>query len=165
MRVSRFFAIVCFSCVLAAGSALAQHSESAETSNEVHLSPELLSLLRSEMREISTGMQAISLSLATADWQVVHETGKKIQNSYLLKQSLTEAQLEELKNVLPEQFKQLDGEFHQRAGKLAEAAKRKNPEAIAFQYSRMLENCTDCHSMYAQERFPGFSTEQPKHDH
>ena len=157
-------ALAALSLVMA-GSVYAQHSETDAGHHELALSAELLELLRAEMREVATGMQAIPVSLAMADWHQIHLAATKIKSSYILKQSLTENQLAELKQVLPESFKEIDGEFHLRAGKLAEAAKERNAEGVAFQYSRMLENCTSCHSMYAQERFPGFLSEQPSHHH
>lgn len=150
---------------MTAGSVCAQHSETDAGHHELTLSAELLELLRAEMREVASGMQAIPVLLATAEWHQIHLTAGKIKNSYILKQSLTESQLAELKQILPEPFKEMDGEFHQRAGKLADAAKAKNTEAVAFQYSRMLENCVSCHSMYAQERFPGFSSQPSAHQH
>jgi cytochrome c556 len=163
--MSDFLFVVIFSCTLVASPAFAQHEDPDQPQTKVQLSADLLELLRSEMREIANGMQTISVSLAIADWHAVHETGNKIQSSYILAQSLTEAQITELKHALPEGFKRLDGEFHQRAGKLAAAAKNHDAESVAFQYYRMLENCTDCHSAYAGERFPGFSPEPPKHNH
>jgi hypothetical protein len=111
-------------------------------------------------------IQAISLSLATADWQSIRETSGKIRDSYIMKKTLTPAQKEELKHALPERFKHLDGAFHQRADKLAEAAANRDAEAAIFHYSRMIEGCVNCHSVYAQSRFAGFSSEKPpQHDH
>lgn len=163
--MSKILLTILLASFLVASPAYAQHSEVADGDEGVHLSPDLLELLRSEMREVAKGMQVIPLALASAQWHEIHETAGQIKDSYILKQSLTKDQLEELRHALPEPFKTLDGEFHQRAGKLAEAAKRKDAEGVAFQYSRMLENCTSCHSKYAQERFPGFVTQQQKHQH
>lgn len=152
--------------MLASGSLPATEAHSAASRQDIHLSPALMDLLRAEMREIAGGMQTISLSLATADWQSIQETSSKIRDSYIMKKKLTSAQKEELKHALPERFKHLDGAFHQRADKLADAAANRDPEAATFQYSRMIENCLNCHSLYAQSRFPGFSSEeQLQHEH
>ena len=152
--------------VFASSSVPAGEPHSDASKQDIQLSPALMDLLRAEMREISAGMQAISLSLATADWLSIQETSGKIRDSYIMKKTLTPAQKEELKHALPERFKHLDGAFHQRANKLAEAAANRDPEAAIFQYSRMIENCVNCHSVYAQSRFTGFSSEKPpQHDH
>ena len=152
--------------VFASSSVPAGEPHSDASNQDIQLSTALMDLLRAEMREISGGMQAISLSLATADWLSIQETSGKIRDSYIMKKTLTPAQKEELKHALPERFKHLDGAFHQRANKLAEAAANRDPEAAIFQYSRMIENCVNCHSVYAQSRFTGFSSEQPpQHDH
>jgi cytochrome c556 len=162
--VSRIYPIIILCCI-AAGQLCAEPSGPENSRQDVQLSPELLELLRAEMREISAGMQTIALSMATADWPSIHETSNKISSSYILKQKITAAQIEELERALPEQFKRLDGEFHQRAEKLAAAAAKRDLEIAAFQYSRMMENCTDCHSAFAKSRFPGFSSEPSKHEH
>ena len=152
--------------VFASSSVPAGEPHSDASKQDIQLSPALMDLLRAEMREISAGMQAISLSLVTADWLSIQETSGKIRDSYIMKKTLTPAQKEELKHALPERFKHLDGAFHQRANKLAEAAANRDPEAAIFQYSRMIENCVNCHSVYAQSRFTGFSSEKPpQHDH
>lgn len=121
------------------------------------LSPELLELLRAEMREISVGVQGIAPAVATADWLSIQSTSEKIRASYILKQKLTPAQAAALGQALPSQFKQLDVDFHRRAGLVAAAAAAHNAELVIFHYSRMLENCTACHSAFAKSRFPQFS--------
>lgn len=133
---------------------------------DIKLSPDVLNLLRAEMGEIATGVQGIALSLASADWESIHETSIKIRDSYIMQKKLTPAQAKELNQALPARFKQLDAEFHQRAEKLGAAATTHDPELVAIQYSRLIENCTLCHSAYAKSRFPGFSsTTQQDHHH
>ena len=131
----------------------------------IELSHGTLNLLRAEMREIAGGIQGIALSLATADWRAIEETSAKIQASYIMAQKLTVDQKKELKTALPERFKQLDAEFHQRAGKLGAAAAARDPELAAFHYSRMVESCISCHSSFASERFPGFAPPAPQGHH
>ena len=125
---------------------------------DIELSPGVLNLHRAEMGEIAGGVQGIALSLATADWMSIQETSRKIRASYIMEKKLTAAQAKELEQALPEYFKQLDTEFHQRAEKLGLAAAVHDPELVAFQYSRLVENCTVCHAAYARSRFPGFSS-------
>jgi cytochrome c556 len=131
----------------------------------VRLSPDLLNLLRAEMREITSGIQGVALSLATADWKSIQETSAKIRASYIMEKQLTPAQVDELEKVLPEQFKQLDSEFHQRAERLGAAAAAHDPELVAFHYSRLVESCARCHSAFARKRFPGFAIPVPQGHH
>lgn len=131
----------------------------------IELSPDLLNLLRAEMREIAGGVQGIALSLATANWMSIQETSTKIRASYIMEKKLTAAQTKELEQALPEHFKQLDAEFHQRAEKLGAAAAAHDPELVAFQYSRLIESCALCHSAYAKSRFPGFSSPAQQDHH
>lgn len=132
----------------------------------IELSPDVLNLLRAEMREIAVAAQSIALSLATADWRSIEETSNNIRASYIMEKQLTANQTMELEKALPEQFKQLDAEFHQRAEKLGAAAAAHDPELVTFHYSRLIESCTRCHSAFASKRFPGFaSPSQLDHHH
>ena len=132
----------------------------------ISLSPEVLNLLREEMREIAGGVQGVALSLATADWRSIEETSTRIRASYIMEKKLTPAQAKELADALPEQFKQLDAEFHQRAEKLGAAATAHDSELAVFHYSRLVESCVRCHASFAGKRFPGFdSPESLEHHH
>ena len=131
----------------------------------VDLSPELMTLLQAEMGELGDGIQSVALSIATADWKAVNETAKKMHASYIMKKSLTPSQTLELKQTLPSEFKRLDVEFHARAKQLAQAAESQDPELVAFRYSRLVEGCASCHSVFANKRFPGFEHQPQKHQH
>jgi hypothetical protein len=127
-----------------------------ETKPALDLSPELITLLRAEMAELSGGVQSIALFIATADWKSIEETSEKMHESYIMKKSLTQPQKMELKQKLPREFKQLDGAFHARAKQLGQAAASKDTELVTFHYSRLVEACAGCHSAFAKNRFPGF---------
>ncbi len=130
------------------------------------LQPDLLTLLQAEMREITTGVQKIPVAIAQADWETLAQTGKSIQSSYIMAKALTKEQVEALETGLPDRFKQIDSEFHARAGKLAHAAEAKDFELASYHYSRLIESCAQCHSLYAQARFPAFGpTETHGHQH
>ncbi|MGD2113114.1 MAG: cytochrome c [Gammaproteobacteria bacterium] len=142
---------------LYSGSADAGAAGDDAREGDIRLAPELFDLLRAEMRAISSGVQGIALSLATADWEAIQATSARIRASYLMEQQLTPAQTRELQQALPDRFRQLDREFHQRAERLGAAAAAQDPERVAFQFSRLLESCARCHSAYAGSRFPGFA--------
>jgi len=150
---------------LVAGSTSTFSADESAANQTIKLSTDLLNLLRAEMREISNGVQGVAFSLATADWESIEDTATKIRASYIMEKKLTPAQADELKTALPEQFKKLDAEFHQRAEKLGAAATAHDPELVAFHFSRLIENCAHCHSAYAIKRFPEFSSQKPLEHH
>ena len=145
-----FLITMVFGCV----SANAQEPHIKQ--NDLQLSPELMELLRAEMRALLTGVQSLATGIATADWKSVAENSAQISASYILDQKLTPAQREELGTSLPEHFKRLDSEFHLEAEKLEVAATNHDAQLVTFHYYRLIETCTTCHAIYAVSRFPGF---------
>jgi cytochrome c556 len=143
----------------------AHAAEMLAESGAVELSPDLLELLRAEMREISGGIQNVAVSVATGDWNSIRESSEKMRSSYIMQRKLTTAQASELEQALPGRFTELDMEFHQRAEKLAAAAAARDPELVVFHYARLLESCVRCHSAYAAKRFPGFASQTPQGHH
>jgi cytochrome c556 len=150
---------------LASVSSATTAMEEHHPPQSIELSPALLELLRAEMREISTGMQGVSLSLATGDWKSIQDTAASIRDSYIMKKELTPAQVEELGHVLPQRFREMDAAFHGRAEKLGAAAAAHDAEGVAFHYSRMLESCAGCHAAFASHRFPGFAAPAAQEHH
>ena len=136
--------------------------ESGESS--LSMSPDLRELYRAEMRQLLVGTQAIAAALPMGDWESIIATSRQMQESYVLEGELTEAQLGEIAG-LPETFRHLDQEFHARTEKLAAAAAGKDAEAAAYQFSRLLENCTVCHARFAQGRFPAFPSAPSQESH
>ncbi|MFC1702475.1 hypothetical protein ACFL1J_07030 [Pseudomonadota bacterium] len=128
------------------------------------LPPDLMGLLQAEMREITTGVQKIPVAIAQADWDLLRTTGESIQSSYIMAKALSPEQVEVLQSSLPARFKQIDSEFHERAGNLADAAEARDFELASYHYSRLIESCARCHSLYAKDRFPDFGTIE-KHGH
>ena len=164
MMVRVLTLLMVLACAFADKSIL--FAEEPHPHHEIKLSPELLNLLRAEMREISTRVQSIALALATADWKTIQDNSDKIRKSYVMEKNLTSDQEKELTRSLPERFKQLDAEFHQRAARLGTAASAHDAELAAFHYSRLIENCATCHSIYARARFPRFAPlEHQNHHH
>lgn len=156
---------VAFVMTMIAGCLPAGAQEPHSVENDLPLSPELVELLRAEMRALLAGMQSLAAAIATADWGSVADTSAQISASYLLDRKLAPAQRTELETALPEHFKRLDSGFHLEAKKLEAAAARHDQQLAAFHYYRLLESCTTCHALYATARFPGFkpSTEGGHH--
>lgn len=157
---NRFPAIVVIASI-AAGPAGTWAADAPPPDRDLRLPPDLTEILRAEMREIASGVQGVTLSLATADWKAIQDTSARIRASYIMEKQLTAAQARELEKALPEQFRLLDAEFHQRAGQLGAAAAAQDAELAVFHFSRLLESCSLCHSRYATGRFPGFAPVTP----
>ena len=157
-------------CLLVASLAItpsAIYAEGGDQHAETLVLPaDLLALLQAEMREITVGVQMIPVAIAQGDWETLTKTGKSIQSSYIMAKTLTGEQKKILKADLPARFKQLDSAFHSRAGKLAHAAEARNFELASYHYSRLIEGCAQCHSIYAKDKFPGFGPAGEKgHQH
>ena len=137
----------------------------AEENNYIHqqntpvfnLSLDIKQVLKMEMQAIEKGMKELVSTIAVGNWQKTAAIGKQIEASYILKQSLTTEQMEQLHHSLPEQFLKLDHSFHHYAGMLAHAAEVKNAEVVSFYFYKMNDSCVQCHSTYAKGKFPGFS--------
>lgn len=161
----RIFTVCVFIISIAITSSIVS-AESGERQGEtITLQPGLLALLQAEMREITAGVQIIPVAIAQGDWATLAQTSESIRSSYIMAKSLTKEQKEALKS-LPARFKQLDSAFHGRAGKLKHAAEARDFELASYHYSRLIESCAQCHSLYAKDKFPGFGpAEEHGHQH
>ena len=132
------------------------HSE--QPADHLHLSPDLTRLLQQEMQAIQQGMQSLIPAIVSGNWEAVAETGDRIQHSYLMKQQLTSEQRQELLRSLPMGFRELDHSFHRAAGRLAQAAGRKNADVVNFYFYKLTDTCVACHTRFAANRFPELVT-------
>ena len=164
--MNRMISVFALFLTLAIASTAIPAEAPEHTAETLSLPPELIALLQAEMREITIGVQKVPVAIAQADWEVLHQTGESIRSSYIMAKALTKEQIEILESSLPERFKQLDSEFHARAGSLAQAAQARDFELASYHYSRLIESCANCHSLYAKTRFPGFApVEEHGHQH
>lgn len=145
---------VCLSLLLA-GASVTLPATAAEPVLE--LPPKLQQALVDEMIAINEGVRALPEAIVKADWERLAGTGRRIEQSYILKQRLSEGERGTLVQSLPDSFKYLDRRLHQHAGKLAQAAERRDGELVRFYFSRMLDSCAGCHAVYAKHRFPGYA--------
>jgi cytochrome c' len=140
-------------------------AEPSAPTTSLEMSSDLQQLFQAEMRELLLGTQTIAGFLPIANWDGIASSAMAMRASYVLEKKLTTAQRQNLEK-LPEQFKALDEAFHLRAEKVAQAAKVKDAEAVSFQFSRLLDTCVACHSIYAKARFPDFPSEgRAEHHH
>lgn len=144
-----------------------RHEASKNRTGVEFLSHELRALLKSEMLAIQNGMISIIPAYASGNWSEIVSIAHKMENSYILKQRLTDKHKSELSTLLPSSFIQLDQEFHYLSGMLKHAASNKKVELVGFYFSRLSEACVICHSRYATHKFPAFSKKQEdsKHSH
>jgi cytochrome c556 len=140
----------------------AGHTE--HPADHLHLSPDLTRLLQQEMQAIQQGMQSLLPALVSGNWQVVTETATHIQHSYIMKQQLTAAHLQELQQ-LPPAFRDLDQSFHGAAGRLAQAAQQQDAQVAGFWFYRLTDGCIACHSRFAANRFPALTTPESAAEH
>ena len=141
------------------------HASLAPHSGIEALSPPLRSALTQEMAALQDGMMQLIPAFASGQWQTVAKIGMQMQESFIIKQALSESQLDELHSALPEAFQQLDADFHYLAGMLSHAASQRKPELVAFYFGRMAEACVACHSRYATAKFPALETARTESRH
>jgi len=122
----------------------------------LNLSPETTDLLVQEMRLLQEGMIQIVPAIVAGEWQEIEKIGLTMKDSYIMKKSLTKAQMHELHESLPADFQELDHSFHHSADLLAQAASQQDYEKVSRHYVRMTEACINCHSLYATHKFPQF---------
>ena len=129
------------------------------------LSDGLRDLLSREMYALQSGMKAIIPAYNSGDWDEIETIARKMKDSYILKQSLTESQVTELHSLLPPAFIKEDQKFHYLAGMLEHVAKNKKVELINFYFSEMNESCVNCHALYATHKFPALSPGETEGEH
>lgn len=138
---------------LAPGLTVAE--EEAEEPVTAALSPETRGVLIREMQAIAGAMGEIHRALVTGDHETVGEQARKIHDSFVLAQALSDAQRKEIGTTLPGEFVAADRAFHGLAAKLAEAAEQGDPDVERFWFQEMTRACQACHTDYAGGRFPG----------
>jgi len=157
-KLSRLLIAICLFVPLQALAEDIAHHRSDDSSNQaLQLSPKLREILVAEMLAVQDGMKSLIPAISSGNWQAIAETGRKIHDSYIMKQKLSKSQVEELHRSLPGGFLELDHSFHHSAGMLAHAAEQKNADVVNFYFFKLNEACVSCHSKFAAHRFPGFA--------
>ncbi len=143
------------------------YAAGAETNSRVGveaLSPELRSLIQSEMNFLDKGFKSLFTAYYSGDTSNVATIAKDIQASFVLKKSLTQNQKKELHSVLPADFVRRDKEFHYFAGMLSHTAEMDKKELVGFYFSKLADACVQCHAQHATHRFD-FVREKETKDH
>ena len=119
------------------------------------LTDKLRGLLVKEMVEVEMAMKETYSAIIQGRHDEVAQKGQAIHDSFILEQSLTKQDRQDLKAAVPEGFLQIDERLHQLAATLAEAGKQKDTQTQVNTFNRMTESCVACHSRYATDRFEG----------
>ena len=118
---------------------------------------ELRGLFRDEMVALQGAMLELVPAIVSGDTEAIARLAERMRAGYVLAQKLTDAQREELERALPAAFLERDGEFHELAGGLAEAARKHQAALVPFYFYKLTESCVGCHARYAGHRFPGYA--------
>lgn len=146
-KVMNIFLAVCLSFVSA---------DCFSKSEMESISPELRELFKQEMLAIQSGMQKMVVALASGDFEELAHIAGNIKHSFILKQEMTDIQKHELHEKLPAGFLEKDQQFHKYAGMLQHVSEKQHTELVSFYYSKLLDSCVSCHSLYADHRFSNF---------
>jgi len=129
------------------------------------LSDELRILFSQEMIALKKGLLQITEAYIAGDWSTIETIALKMEQSYILRQNLSNQQMHQLHSVLSPAFIKQDEKFHYLSGMLNHAAKMEKVEMIGFYLSKVSESCVSCHSQYATHKFPKFKTETKTNAH
>jgi hypothetical protein len=138
-------------------AALAAASAQAAEPVGPKLTPKLRDLLRQEMAEVLVASQDIVGALVVGDHATVGELAQQIHDSFILQQSLTDQDRQDLMAAVPPPFVELDRAFHETSAALAEAARAEDVELELATFGRMTEACAVCHARFASDRFRGLA--------
>lgn len=150
--------VCCLPAIAADEHATAQHGVQA-------LSPPLREALSAEMVALQNGLMTAIPAMVAGNWDEVARIGVQMRDSFIMKQALSEEQLEELHHALPASFLELDARFHYLAGMLSHAAEARKPELVGYYLGTLAETCINCHTRHARARFPALSDVEAGHEH
>ncbi|SEK75219.1 hypothetical protein SAMN04488129_10484 [Halomonas daqiaonensis] len=122
------------------------------------LTPKLQGLLKKEMIQIELAMQDVYSAILQGRHTTVAEKGQSIHDSFILEQSLTDQDRQELKAAVPPEFLQMDAYLHELSASLAEAGRTEDTPGQVELFGRMTESCVACHSTYVTDRFEGLKS-------
>ena len=127
---------------------------SAPKTDQIMIPPKLIGPIQEEMRIISRALNEIVQAVVIGDHRVVAEQGRIIHRSFVLNDSDNPEEMDKLVASLPQTFVALDRKLHRSAKKLAEAADGRKIDAERYYLSEVIEDCVQCHKIFATHRFP-----------
>jgi hypothetical protein len=121
------------------------------------LTPKLQDLLRQEMAIVLAANQDILGAVVIGDHHTVAELAQQIHDSFILEQSLSEQDRNDLMAAVPPAFVELDRAFHETSAELAAAARAEDAARELIIFGEMTDACVACHGRFAPDRFPGLA--------
>lgn len=106
------------------------------------------------MLSIKQASKDILSALIAGDDARVAEIAQQIHDSFILQQSMTPQDKEDLMAAVPKDFVARDRAFHELSADLALAGRDADRDAQHARFGRMIEACSACHARYATDRFP-----------
>lgn len=152
-RPSRLFAVSALAIGLGLFAVVPVTGQQTEPVSP-NLTQKLSELLRKEMLSIEDASKQILSALIAGDDARVAELSQKIHDSFILQQSMTPQDKQDLMAAVPEGFVAQDRAFHEIAADLAKAARDSDRVRQHEEFGRMINACTACHATYATDRFP-----------
>lgn len=119
------------------------------------LTPKIRGLLINEMIQVELAMHEVFSAIAQGQHAIVAEKGQSIHDSFILAQSLTDEDRQDLKAAVPSEFLKIDAYLHELSAALAEAGREEDTSRQVELFGRMTETCVACHSTYVTDRFEG----------
>ena len=110
-------------------------------------------LLSGEMFELQAKMGTLLEGISRGKWNLVESTADYMSNNYILKGKDLD---KSLKKSLPDGFVALDLFFHQTAGELRDAAKKRDSKTVLEKHQNLIRTCMECHAQYAEYLFMDF---------
>ena len=117
-------------------------------------SAKLSGLIQEEMKVIARALNEIVQAVVIGEHLIVAEQSRIIHQSFVLEHSGNSEETDKLIASLPQAFVALDRKLHRSAKKLAEAARGQKIDTERYYLSEMIENCVQCHKLFATHRFP-----------
>ncbi|MCA9667005.1 MAG: hypothetical protein KC503_15505 [Myxococcales bacterium] len=124
-------------------------ARAAPKARALKLPPELAAMLKKEMLLLDGGMRELLGHIVRGERSAAARIADKVHASFILKRSLSKAQLGQLLRALPKQFIKQDRAFHGDGAKLAKALRARQLTKAASIYARMVRACVSCHVRFA----------------
>lgn len=117
---------------------------------------ELRKPLKSEMKQIEVGLRRWLKAWYSGDLQAAAEHATRLRDGHVLKQTLSDEQMQAFVASLPEGYQQLDDAYQADASALVTATEAQDHEQMATLFGRLAASCHHCHAQYASHRFKAF---------
>jgi hypothetical protein len=164
-RIFRVFGMFALLVAMGFGSTFGTDATAAEPIGP-KLTNRLQQLLSEEMQMIRQASRHIMDGLISGDHALVASMAKQIENGFILDKELTDQDKADLMAAAPQEFLEMDGRFHELAGKLSHAGQAEDRELQLFYFNQMMDGCMACHGRFATNKFPAFAGVQPSgHSH